>query len=260
MPAEATIYTVTMRKAIALLFGLVCQICFSLAVYYMAFGLHGEMRGGDLVSQSSALRVTWNLFLLFQFPILHSAFLSAWGRKLLTHLAPYGLGRQLVSTTFVTLASMQLVALFALWSHIDTTSWEAHGELASIWEGIYACSWIMLAISMVHAGLGIQMGLLGWTSLLRDKPVSYPSFSQRGLYRICRHPVYLSMALVSCTGPVWNWDHAMIASVFLTYCILGPIHKERRLTKYYGEAFSSYAERTPFFPTPRSIVRAFTRA
>lgn len=74
-----------------------------------------------------------------------------------------------------------------------------------------------------------------------------------GLYRICRHPVYFAMALVSCTGPVWNIDHAVIAFVFTNYCVVGPTVKERRLEKHFGADFAAYRENTPFFRTSRSV-------
>lgn len=240
---------------IALIYGLVCQSSFLCAVYLMALSLHGELYSIPFVATSITERAAWDFLLLLQFPLIHSVFLSQSGRRLLSRLAPGGLGPQLAPTTFVAIASMQLIALFLLWAHTGAREWRPHGAIASAWEITYALSWVALAVSMVQAGISTQMGFLGWTSVVRGVPVSYPSFPRGGLYKICRHPVYFSMALVSSTGPVWNLDHAIIASVFVTYCVVGPKLKERRLRKQYGESFSTYSEATPFFPTPQSVLR-----
>ncbi len=96
------------------------------------------------------------------------------------------------------------------------------------------------------------MGLLGWTSVLRGIAPRYPSLPTTGLYAVCRHPVYFAMALVSCIGPVWNIDHAVIAFVFTAHCVVGPVLKERRLEKHFGAEFAAYRENLPFF---RLVVR-----
>lgn len=100
------------------------------------------------------------------------------------------------------------------------------------------------------------MGLLGWTSVLRGIAPRYPSLPTTGLYAVCRHPVYFAMALVSCIGPVWNIDHAVIAFVFTAHCVVGPVLKERRLEKHFGAECAAYRENLPFFPTCRSLGHA----
>ena len=242
-------------KLLALVSGVVCQASFFAAVAVMAIGLHGEMIGLSN-TQTAGLGAIWNLLLLFFFPALHSLLLSNKGRKVVAALLPGETGRHLVTTTFVTIASLQLIALFLLWAHLGQAEWRPPEAVRPIWEILYAASWILLATAMVQAGLGIQMGLLGWTSVLKGETPRYPSFSTGGLYTVCRHPVYFAMALVSCTGPVWNLDHAIIAAVFTTYCVIGPIFKESRLEKQFGAKFSEFKKDRPFFPTPRSLLRA----
>ncbi len=224
----------------------------------MAIGLHGEMTG---LFPFKTLRwgVVWDCFITLLFPVLHSLLLSNKGRRCLASLVPGETGRHLVTTTFVIIASLQLIALFLLWSHLGRSEWTPPTTIRPLWELLYLLSWVLLTVAMVKAGLGIQMGLLGWTSVLRGKPPHYPSFPTGGLYTVCRHPVYFAMALVSCTGPVWNIDHAIIALIFTFYCVVGPLLKERRLVKQFGTPFLEYRQRTPFFPTPRSLTRALNR-
>lgn len=69
-----------------------------------------------------------------------------------------------------------------------------------------------------------------------------------------RQPIYLGFALVLWTAPVWSLDSSLLALAWSGYCVLGPIHKERRFAQRYGSTFATYRARVPyFFPrrTPR---------
>jgi protein-S-isoprenylcysteine O-methyltransferase Ste14 len=180
------------------------------------------------------------------------------GRAFLSRLFPGKIGKDLVTTTFVIAASWQLLLLFTLWSRIGPLEWRPPQPLLAAWATLYGASWVLLTIAMTNAGLATQMGFLGWTSVFRGKSPVYGSFPRHGLYRMCRHPVYFAMAMVTVSGPVWNVDHLLIASIFVTYCIVGPRLKEKRLVKAFGSSFEGHIQEVPFFPTPRSCWRAIT--
>lgn len=254
------VFNIQMKtKALALLLGSICHLSFFAAVLVMMVALFGGMNlFAPSLSVGSA--IAFDLALVLQFPLLHTLLLRPAGRRFLSSLFPGELGKHLVTTTFVISASLQLLALFLFWSPIGTYQWEPSGALRYVWTAIYATSWFLLAIAMTNAGLSTQMGYLGWSSVFRGKAPVYPSFPKHGLYRICRHPVYFAMALVSCTGPIWNLDHAIVAGVFLTYCVLGPIFKERRLLAIHGVEFAKHLKEVPFFPTPSSCWRALKDA
>jgi protein-S-isoprenylcysteine O-methyltransferase Ste14 len=244
-------------RLLALSLGILCHLSFAGAVGVMMAALFGSMRiSSPSLSWGAALAI--DLILLLQFPLLHSLMLRPSGRAFLSRLFPGELGKHLVTTTFVIAASTQLLLLFTLWAHIGSFEWRPPQPLMMAWTTIYGASWILLAIAMTNAGLGTQMGFLGWTAVYRGKAPVYSSFPQHGLYRICRHPVYFAMALVSTTGPVWNIDHLIVATIFVTYCVVGPRVKERRLLKAFGPTFETHMRELPFFPTPRSCWRALT--
>jgi protein-S-isoprenylcysteine O-methyltransferase Ste14 len=215
----------------------------------MGLWLFGGMDLGPLhLSRTSAL--FQDILLILQFPLLHSLFLGKWGRRHLERAFPGELGRTMVSTTFVVLASLQLIVLFVAWAPIGGFRWQPTGLLLQAWSAWYIFSWILLAVAMWNAGLSTQMGYLGWWSVWRGKPVQYGDFPTHGLYRVCRHPVYFAMALVALSGPVWTIDHAVVAAVFCAYCIAGPMLKDRRYQRRFGKRFETYKRAVPFFPMP----------
>ena len=236
-----------MVRYAALTLGIVCHVSFLAAIAAMALWLFGGMDLGP-VHASPYASLAWDLVLLLQFPFLHSFLLGVRGSKFLQRALPGDLGRHMVSTTFVTLASLQLLLLFLFWAPVGGFRWQSSGVVFSVWIAVYAMAWLFLGVAMWNAGLATQMGYLGWWSVWRRREPSFGEFPTHGLYRVCRHPVYLAMALVSLTGPVWTLDHLIVAIVFGAYCVVGPLRKDARYRARFGERFERYRRSVPFFP------------
>ncbi len=148
-----------------------------------------------------------NLLLLAQFPLAHSLLLSGRGRKVLVHFAPADSGQTLATTTFAILASIQLFALFALWTPSGVVWWHAEGPVLWGIAALYAGSWLLLIKASWDAGAEVQSGLLGWVSLLRGVKPQFPPMPHKGLFRLIRQPIYVSFALTTWTVPTWTPDH-----------------------------------------------------
>lgn len=136
-----------------------------------------------------------NAALLAQFPLLHSALLTSRGRRLLGWLAPAGAGTTLAPTTYATIAGLQTLALFALWSPSGVVWWRAQGVALVVMLALYTTSWLLLGWSMHSAGLGLQTGSVGWTALLHGRSPRYPPMPRKGLFRLIRQPIYVTFAL-----------------------------------------------------------------
>ena len=97
-----------------------------------------------------------NAALLGQFPIMHSFLLTETGRGVLARLAPRGTGGALATTTYVTIASLQIFALFALWSPTGVIWWQAEGTNLALMSALYASAWLLLGKAMADAGLSLR--------------------------------------------------------------------------------------------------------
>jgi protein-S-isoprenylcysteine O-methyltransferase Ste14 len=213
----------------------------------MARGLFLGMASG-LGRLAGAEAVAADLLLLVQFPLVHSWLLAGGGARVYRHLAPREHARTLAPTLYVTIASLQVLALFTLWSPLGPTLWEAEGSLRTLCAILSGASWLALAKSMADANLALQSGALGWWALFRGKRPDYGPLPTRGLFSVCRQPIYLSFAAITWTGPVWSIDHVVVTTVLTAYCFLGPIAKEKRFDRIHGEAFREYRARVPYFP------------
>jgi hypothetical protein len=232
-------------RLLALGYGLVCHGLFLVAVACMALGLHGGMAFG-----CGRVPAHWawlaDTALLLQFPLLHSWLLSRPGRRVLTRLAPKAYGRQLAVTSFAIIASLQTMLTFVLWTPTGPIWWAPAGGLAIAWNAAFASAWLFLGKAILDGGIGLQTGAIGWLAVLRGRPPRYPPMPTRGLFARCRQPIYLGFAAILWTAPVWSADHLAIAVLWSTYCVAGPVLKERRFAAIFGEDFAAYRRRVPY--------------
>ena len=185
---------------------------------------------------------------------MHSLLLTARGRSLLARMAPAGTGVTLSTTTYATIAALQVFVLFAFWSPSGTIWWQASGPVRVVVLVLYAVSWLLLGVSMVNAGLSVQTGSLGWFALLRGRKPVYPPMPVTGLFRFTRQPIYVAFTLTLWTVPVWSPDQLVVALTLTAYCLIAPRFKEARFRRIYGSAFEEYS-RTVRYWLPRLRTR-----
>ncbi|WP_322890697.1 MULTISPECIES: isoprenylcysteine carboxylmethyltransferase family protein [unclassified Yoonia] len=233
------------RIALALVLGVICHATFAAAVLAMIaamfFGLSESF--GAVPWPWAALA---NAALIAQFPLAHSFFLSARGSKWLARLIPGPHGATLATTTYAIIASVQLLALFTLWTPSGVIWWRAEGIAFWAITTAYAASWLLLMKASFDAGAEVQSGALGWMSLLaRIRPV-FPDMPTRGLFALIRQPIYVAFALTLWTVPVWTPDQLALAVSYTAYCLLAPRMKERRFARRYGADFARYRAQVPY--------------
>jgi protein-S-isoprenylcysteine O-methyltransferase Ste14 len=248
---ERLVSDLTRRRAVAFAYGVVCSSLFVASVatmmVMMFFGVSRSL--GRLHAPLSWFA---NGVLLLQFPLVHSFLLSRPGQAVVRRLAPFDLGRHLATSTYVITASAQVLLLFTMWSPTGTIWWQAEGGGRILIWLLYAGAWVLLFKSLVDAGISLQLGYLGWGALLKNVQPVYPKLPTSGLFRICRQPIYLAFTLTLWTVPIWTPDQLVLATVLTAYCLIGPLFKELRFKRQFGEEFEVFSRRIPYWlPWPR---------
>jgi protein-S-isoprenylcysteine O-methyltransferase Ste14 len=246
------------QRVLALATGIACHGTFLVAVTAMALALHGGLARGLLTARGALTgpaALAADVALALQFPLLHSFLLTTRGRGALARL--FGRhGRDLAPTTYAWSAALQILATFALWSPSGITWRAPHGTALVLNEIAFAGAWLFLGKALLDGGLGLQTGWIGWTALLRGERVRFPGLAKSGLFAACRQPIYLGFALTLWTGPVWTPDHLLLAVIWSTYCVLGPLHKEKRYLRFHGAEFAEYRRAVPYMlPIRRDHTR-----
>jgi ubiquinone biosynthesis O-methyltransferase len=239
------------ETATAIAYGILCHTLFVTAVGTMIAAMYfGMSRSlGDVPPRWSSLA---NALLLAQFPIFHSLLLTPFGNSMLQRLAPRHIGSRLSTTTYVIVASIQVLALFALWTPSRTIWWQAEGGVLWIATALYTAAWVLLAKAIWDAGFALQTGLLGWWAVVNRKLPHFPPMPRTGLFRVTRQPIYGAFALTLWTVPTWTPDQLVVALVLTSYCVAGPLFKEERFRRRFGQDFEAYRREVPYWsPWPR---------
>ncbi|MSR62101.1 MAG: isoprenylcysteine carboxylmethyltransferase family protein [Planctomycetes bacterium] len=232
------------RRALALGIGLTTHLTFLVAVSAMFLALYDGLAFGRGTLRGAAALAA-NALLALQFPLLHSFLLTARGRAGMARL--FGRhGARLAPTTYAWSAALQILVTFLLWSPSGIVWWQPQGAWLVASTVLFFGAWLFLGLALRDGGLGLQTGWIGWTALWRDGRVNFPPLPQAGLFAVCRQPIYLGFALTLWTGPVWTPDRLLLATIWTTYCVLGPRHKERRYLRQYGEDFARYQRSVPY--------------
>ncbi len=234
------------QRLVAVLAGALCHASFAaaIAVMMLSIGSGFALALGHLPRPLSGIV---NLLLLAQFPLLHSWLLAESGRRRLARLVPYGLGHDLATTTYATLASWQLLLTFLAWTPSRLVWWQASGHIVVPCVGLYLAAWLLLLKTMVDAGLGVQTGWLGWSAVARGRTPTYGAFRPRGTFRVVRQPIYVAFALTLWTTPTWTPDGLLLALGWTVYCLVGPLWKERRYARHFGDAWRAYQRAVPYW-------------
>jgi protein-S-isoprenylcysteine O-methyltransferase Ste14 len=233
------------RIAVAFAYGAVCHVLFALAVLSMVvamfFGMSISI--GRVPEPYSYIA---NAALIVQFPVVHSLLLTRTGGGVLSKLAPKQHAITLSTTTFAIVASVQLLALFTLWTPSGIIWWQASGTAFAVICVLYGLSWLLLLWASVDAGAEVQSGALGWMSLAQNIRPVFPDMPTRGLFRVIRQPIYAAFALTTWTVPVWTPDQLFLAVGLTLYCVIAPVLKERRFAKRYDTRFTKYQKKVPY--------------
>ncbi len=233
-------------RAAAVATAVLVHSLFVAAVGSMALGLATGMQIGLGRFEDGAAAVA-DAILVLQFPLLHSALLTGRGRRWLARLSPVGHGRTLAVSTYVGVGSLQLLAVFWLWSPSGFVLHTPTGPVGLLQYALFAGAWGFLVKALFDAGIALQSGAAGWLALWRGRAVDHGGMPTRGLFAACRQPIYLGFALVLWTAPTWSLDWLGLGAGWTLYCLLGPRLKEARWEALFGDRFRDYRRKVPYF-------------
>jgi protein-S-isoprenylcysteine O-methyltransferase Ste14 len=230
----------------ALGYSAACHLLFLAGVGAMIWAMyHGMSR--SFGSVPSPWNVVINAILLLQFPLAHSFLLTQAGQTVLKWMAPRPHSGTLATTTYAIVASVQLLLLFLFWTPSGTVWWQASGFGLWLLTVLYGASWLLPLKATADAGIQLQTGMLGWYALLRSVRPRFPDMPTTGLFRWVRQPIYVAFALTLWSVPTWTPDQLAVAISYTAYCVVAPLHKERRFSRLFGERFARYRKAVPYW-------------
>ncbi len=200
---------------------------------------------------SIAARVAVDLALLVGWAVPHSLLLRPSGKRLLGRLVP----KNVIPAAYGLIASLSLIAVVALWQELPGHLWSFEGWGGTVLLGVHAAGWALMATSMLLTGPLRQPGLGSLLDHLHGRrPRAYP-LPRVGPFRFTRHPIYVAMLVMLWVTPSMTTGHLLAATVWTGYLVIGVAHKEKRLRRTLGEAWTRYVAAVPLLPGLRPHER-----
>jgi protein-S-isoprenylcysteine O-methyltransferase Ste14 len=228
-----------------LLYGIFCYLVFLASFLYAIaflgdFGVPRTIDSGLQGSIGNALAI--NAGLLALFALQHSIMARSWFKRAWTRIVPPATER----STYVLLSSLALILLFWQWRPIGGSVWQVNNELGSMaiyW--VYAAGWILLLLATFLINHFDLFGLRQVYLRFRGQEYTGLPFRTPGLYKVVRHPIYLSWLCIFWATPRMTVAHLVFALATTGYILAAIQLEERDLIRAYGEAYRRYKRQVP---------------
>ncbi len=229
---------ISWSRTAGIAFGVCTQLFFAVTVCFLFLFLR------DGSTNPAGNWVLIDSLLALQFAVAHSWLLLPSSRSSLSRIMP----SQFHGSFFCVTTCIGLWLMFLYWRCSAYVIWDATGwGWLAARVGFYA-SWVSLFLTLRMTGFGYQTGWTQWRYWYRHQPLPRRDFKERGVFRVLRHPAYLSFLGLIWFTPRMTADHAVLTGIWTVYIYIGSCLKDRRLEYYLGDSYREYASRVPGYP------------
>jgi protein-S-isoprenylcysteine O-methyltransferase Ste14 len=231
-----------MARVLAALYGICAYAIFLFTILY-AIGFIGNLvvpksiDSGAVGTLIESLVV--NVMLLGLFAIQHSVMARQGFKRWWTRIVSPSIER----STFVLLSSLVLLLLYWQWRPMPAPIWTVHHPLIA--SALDATSWFGWGLLFASTFMLSHFELFGLSQVfarLFGRNLPPPQFRAPLLYRVVRHPIYLSFLLAFWATPEMTAGHLLFAVATTGYILIGIQLEERDLIDTFGDRYHRYRQ------------------
>jgi protein-S-isoprenylcysteine O-methyltransferase Ste14 len=240
-----------MAGLFAVLYGIVAYATFLVTILY-AIGFVGNFVVPKSIDTGVAgpflESLIVNTLLLGLFAIQHSVMARPGFKRWWTRLVPTSIER----STYVLFSSLALLLLYWQWRPMPEPVWTVQNPIAA--AALTATSlfgWVLLVLSTFMLSHFELFGLSQVFARLFRKDLPAAKFHTPLLYRVVRHPIYLSFLLAFWATASMTVGHLLFALATTGYILIAIQLEERDLVDLFGDQYRRYRQNVGMlFPLP----------
>jgi protein-S-isoprenylcysteine O-methyltransferase Ste14 len=240
-----------MAGLFAVLYGIVAYATFLVTILY-AIGFVGNFVVPKSIDTGVAgpflESLIVNTLLLGLFAIQHSVMARPGFKRWWTRLVPTSIER----STYVLFSSLALLLLYWQWRPMPEPVWTVQNPIAA--AALTATSlfgWVLLVLSTFMLSHFELFGQSQVFARLFRKDLPAAKFHTPLLYRVVRHPIYLSFLLAFWATASMTVGHLLFALATTGYILIAIQLEERDLVDLFGDQYRRYRQNVGMlFPLP----------
>lgn len=229
----------------AFVYGVIAY-CFFFGTLLYAIGFVGNLLVPKTIDSGTAGNIGFaigiNSLLLALFALQHSIMARPTFKRWWTRFVAQPVER----STFVLLASLVLILLFAFWQPVPIVLWKAENPyVTSILYGFSAAGWAVVFVSTFLIDHFDLFGLRQVYLNLVGRPIRVVPFRTTGFYKFVRHPLMGGFLVAFWATPEMTLGHLLFAGMTTLYILAAIQLEERNLEGSHGEIYRIYRRRVP---------------
>jgi protein-S-isoprenylcysteine O-methyltransferase Ste14 len=182
-----------------------------------------------------------NALLLGAFAVQHSVMARPAFKRWITRYIPKPAER----STYTLVASLLLIALFALWEPIGGVIWRVDDPVGqAVLYGLFAFGWALVLVATFLINHFDLFGLRQVWLYLTGKEYTHLQFATPGPYKWVRHPLYVGWFFAFWATPTMTSAHLVFALLATGYILIAIQLEERDLVRFHPE-YAGYRRRVP---------------
>jgi protein-S-isoprenylcysteine O-methyltransferase Ste14 len=153
------------------------------------------------------------------------------------------------------ISSLLLGLICWKWQAIPTVAWNVTSPVfKALLLALFAVGWLIVLLSTFMINHFDLFGLRQVYLRLQGLDYTPLRFTERALYKLVRHPIYLGFVIAFWATPHMSFGHLVFAIATTGYIFVGIFFEERDLMKYHAAEYGAYRARVPML-LPTGVKR-----